>query len=155
VNIQRHIIIALSSFFYVGYLPYIPGTFASVAAVAVYLILRHNPLLFWLFTVGILLAGFLSAGSAERIFGVKDSPHIVIDEVSGMSMCLVAIPYDRRFVLIAFLVFRILDALKPYPISKLQHLKEGLGVMMDDVLASVYTIIILQVVLKLASVKIS
>lgn len=100
----------------------------------------------------ITITGFLVCGRAERVFGKKDARYIVIDEVSGMLLSLGFLPYYNIKVIIAgFLVFRILDSLKPYPAWQLQGLKGSLGVMSDDIIAGIYTNVVLQLALKLAS----
>lgn len=142
-----------STFFYVGYLPFIPGTFGSIAGIIIFFLLRNNFFLYLWLTWLVMLLGFLVAGEAEKIFGKKDAGCIVIDEASGMLLSLAFIPYDIRLVIIAFGLFRILDALKPYPAGVLQNLKGSLGVMSDDLVAALYTNIILQVVLRGVSFK--
>lgn len=85
----------------------------------------------------------------------KDAKCIVIDEVGGMLLSLIFIPHDIKLVIIAFLLFRILDMLKPYPIDALQNLKGSAGIMSDDLVAGLYTNIILQVVLRFTSLRTS
>lgn len=94
-------------------------------------------------------------GKAERIFNKKDARCIVIDEVGGIFLSLIFVPYAIKLALLAFVVFRILDALKPYPAGYLQNLRGSLGIMGDDIIAGIYTNIILQVVLRLASFRVS
>lgn len=79
----------------------------------------------------------------------------MIDEVSGMLLSLIFIPYDIKLVIMAFILFRILDTLKPYPLDRLQNLAGSIGIMSDDIVAGLYTNIILQVVLRLVSFKAS
>jgi phosphatidylglycerophosphatase A len=81
----------------------------------------------------------------------KDARCIVIDEVCGILVALMFIPADIKIVVIAFLLFRLLDALKPYPAGCLERLDGGMGIMCDDLVAGLYTNIILQVVLRFAS----
>jgi phosphatidylglycerophosphatase A len=149
------IILALSSFFYIGYLPFIPGTFASVAALLLLYLTRSGQLNLCLLTFAIIILGFLVSGRAEILLGRKDDRRIVIDEVSGMLLSLCLVPYDIRLIVIAFFLFRLLDTLKPYPADRLQGLRGSRGVMADDLIAGIYTNIILQVVLRLASFKTS
>jgi len=98
-----------------------------------------------------MVIGFLVAGQAERIFNKKDAKCIVIDEVSGMFLSLIFIPYGIKVVILAFCLFRILDALKPYPANKIQGIRGSMGIMGDDIIAGLYTNIILQFVLRYAS----
>ncbi len=143
----------LSTFFYVGYLPLVPGTFASMAGIGLFYLIKSNPFIYVLSTLSIMVLGFLITGEAERIFGSKDARCIVIDEVGGMLLSLMFIPVDTRVVIIAFIVFRILDTFKPYPAGTLQYLRAGPGIMCDDIVAGLYTNIILQIVLRFTSLR--
>ena len=132
-----------------------PGTFASIAAVFLFYFVKDNNFIYILLTLTLIALGFLLTGRAEKIFNKKDAGCIVIDEVSGMLLSLIFIPYDIKLVIIAFILFRILDTLKPYPLDKLQNLTGSIGIMSDDIVAGLYTNIILQVVLRLVSFKAS
>jgi phosphatidylglycerophosphatase A len=153
MRVENRFYIALSSFFYVGYLPLVPGTFGSIAGLAVFYFIKGNAALFGLGTLGFIVLGFLSAGKAERIIGKKDPKYIVIDEVSGMLLSLVFLPHDARVVVCAFVLFRLLDTFKPYPAGRLQNLKGSLGIMSDDLIAALYTNLVLQVAIRLAVAK--
>lgn len=155
MNRSNFIIKTLSTFFYLGYLPFLPGTFASIAGIFLFYLIKDNTFVYGLITVVLVVLGFLVSGEAERIFNKKDAKFIVIDEVSGMLISVMFMPYQMRLVIIAFIIFRILDGLKPYPADLLQKLKGSLGVMSDDIVAGLYTNIILQVVLRIASFRTS
>lgn len=86
---------------------------------------------------------------------MKDARYIVIDEVSGMLLSLLFIPYDIKLVIIAFILFRIFDSLKPFPVSRLEKLEGSLGIMSDDILAGLYTNLIVQVIFRAPSFNIS
>jgi len=145
----------ISTFFFFGYLPLIPGTFASLLGILLFYFLKDNFFLYLFVTITITILGFLVGSLAEEIFKRKDPPIVVIDEVSGMLLSLVFIPFKFSWVIAAFVLFRILDIAKPYPAWRLQQFKGSLGIMADDLVAAVYTNIILQIVLRLASFKIS
>lgn len=145
----------ISTFFYVGYFPLIPGTAGSLAALLVYFLIKNNPWVYILTFFVLLVLGFWASSQAERIMERKDPPCVVIDEACGMLLSLLFVPYDIRLVAIAFFIFRLLDTLKPYPIGRLERLKGGLGIMSDDLAAGIYTNIILQAALILASCKAS
>lgn len=144
----------LSTFFYVGYLPAVPGTFASLAALFLFYLIKDNIFIYALSIIISISLGLLVSSEAEKLFKRKDAKCIVIDEVAGMLLSVAFMPYDFKLAVIAFFLFRILDTLKPYPADNLQNLKGGLGVMSDDIVAGVYTNIILQVV-RFASFKAS
>ena len=122
------------SFFYVGYLPLMSGTYASICGALIFFLLKDNPFYLKILTAFIVLLGFLTCGRAEKIMQEKDSRKIVIDEVSGMLICYCFIPFTILNAIIAFILFRIFDIVKPYPINKLERLKGSFGIMLDDML---------------------
>jgi len=149
-KIGDFIVIAVSTFFYIGYLPLIPGTFGSIAGISLFYLLGGAPLCAAILVSLLAAAGFLTAGRAERIMHRKDPACIVIDEACGMLLSLLFVPYEPRLAVLAFLLFRILDALKPYPAGPLQRLSGAAGIMSDDIIAGLYTNIILQIVSRLS-----
>lgn len=155
MNIRNPIVKTLSTFFYIGYLPLTPGTFASIAGVFLFYLAKDNVFLYILFTITLIMAGFLVAGKAEGAFHKKDARCIVIDEVSGMLATLLFIPYNIKLVITAFILFRILDTLKPYPAGRLQNLKGSIGIMSDDIVAALYANIILQIISRVIFFKAS
>ncbi|MFH0912712.1 MAG: phosphatidylglycerophosphatase A [Candidatus Omnitrophota bacterium] len=155
MKIRQLIIKALSTVFYIGYLPFIPGTFGSIVGMLLFYLLKGNIFLHLSLTLTLIILGFLVSGQAERIFNKKDARFIVIDETSGMLLALICIPYDIRLVIMAFVLFRILDTFKPYPSGRLENLSGSVGIMSDDIIAGIYTNIILQVVLRFISLRAS
>jgi len=145
----------LSTFFYLGYLPFIPGTFASIAGILLIYLFKDNSFLYILFTALLIILGFFISGKAEKIFNRKDAKFIVIDEVSGMLLAFLFIPYDIKLIVMGFILFRIIDAFKAYPSDRLQRLAGSIGIMSDDIVAGLYTNIILQVVSRLVSLRAS
>jgi phosphatidylglycerophosphatase A len=143
---MRNLIKTIGTFFYSGYFPILPGTFASMVAIFLFYLMRHQILLHILFTLGLIILGLLVGSAAEEIFNQKDAKCIVIDEVAGMLLSFMFIPFDMKFVIIGFILFRLLDALKPYPADRLQKFKGGIGIMGDDLVAGLYTNIVLQFV---------
>jgi phosphatidylglycerophosphatase A len=147
--VKNFFIKTITTFFGVGHLPLIPGTFGSIAGVGVYFLIKAN-LLLYLAGIGLFLfLGFWFSGYTERIYGQKDPRFVVIDEVAGMLLSLLFVPFSIGAVIIGFVLFRILDTLKPSPAGSLQKLHGGIGIMIDDVIAGIYTNIILQVVFRL------
>jgi phosphatidylglycerophosphatase A len=96
-----------------------------------------------LFLVAVVVGGTWAAHVAERHLGGKDPGAIVIDEVAGMTLSVVAFPLTPGVLLAGFLLFRILDVLKPPPARGSQRLAGGVGVMVDDVIAGLYALAIL------------
>lgn len=152
--IRNFLVKAISSFFFIGYLSLIPGTLGSLAGAGLfYLFKTSNSPAYFLFIFCMIALGLLTSGRMERLSGKKDPGCIVIDEVAGMLIALSFIPPDLKIIFLGFLIFRILDTLKPYPSGRLQHLRGSLGVMADDLIAGIYTNIVLQVILRLAFSK--
>jgi phosphatidylglycerophosphatase A len=147
-GVLSNIVKIFSTFFYVGYLPLIPGTFGSIAGLVLIYLIKGNIFNYILLTLLIIIVGFLVCGRAEKLMQKNDPRYVVIDEVSGMFLSLLFIPYDLKLVIIAFVLFRILDTLKPFPAGRLERLKGSLGIMGDDLVAGLYTNIILQVVIR-------
>ena len=140
---KDRIIKAVSTFFFVGYLPFMPGTWGSIAGALIYLLVRRNCYLSWAVFLLLLLLGFLTAGKAEIIFGKKDDKRIVIDEVCGIFMLYLLLPASRISLIAGFILFRCLDILKPYPIRRLQSIRGSLGIMLDDIIAAAYAYLII------------
>lgn len=134
----------ISTFFYLGYLPLIPGTYASISAVLLFLLLRNDFRLYLTITALIAVCGFCVCGKAEEIFAERDSPKIVIDEVCGMLLCFLFVPFNVINLLVGFVLFRIFDIVKIPPARKIEKIKGGLGIMLDDIVAAFYTNICLQ-----------
>ena len=141
----------VSTFFFIGYFPFWPGTLASLAGLVMFYFLRFNPVLLIASAIFFCILGFIFSGRAERMFGKKDASCIVIDEVAGMLLCFIFIPYSLPTAAIGFLLFRIFDSIKPYPAGALQELNGSAGIMCDDIAAALYTNIILQLVLRFTS----
>ena len=95
----------------------------------------------------IFVVGFLTSGSAEKIIDRPDPGCIVIDEILGMFITLTLAPNHPVAWLLGFVLFRIFDVLKPFPVSWFDtHLHGGIGIMMDDVMAGIYALICLQLI---------
>ncbi|MDB4904638.1 MAG: phosphatidylglycerophosphatase [Mucilaginibacter sp.] len=133
----------------IGYIGKGAGTAASVACcICWYLAWAGGfpPMLFsLLITCIITLLGVWSSGIVEQIWG-KDPSRVVIDEVAGMCISLLFLPVQIKYLLCALILFRFFDILKPLHIKSMELLPSGWGIMMDDVLAGIYTNIILSVV---------
>ncbi len=146
------------TFFYIGKIKYAPGTFASLVTCLVFLLLISIfsfPVIF-LITLTIFCYSFLAINNSFDEFRSEDPQEIIIDEVVGQMLPLLAIPiYETLYPLptmyycvSAFILFRLFDVWKPYPISYVDNnIKGSLGIMLDDILASVYSIIILSLIL--------
>ena len=136
--------IATIGFF--GYSPYAPGTVGSLLALVIFLV-TDLPLYAHVSVIIIgALLGIYASSAAEKILNEKDSKKIIIDEFIGFYVSVFYLPKTFGFAIAAFLLFRFFDILKPLFISKLEKtLSTGLGVMADDILAGIYTNIVLQI----------
>jgi phosphatidylglycerophosphatase A len=125
---------------YLGYVPIAPGTFGSAAGLAVFVAVRSTgSVTVGLATIVILFAiGVWSGTVAEHHFGGVDPGPIVLDEVVGMLITLALLPVNVTGAIVGFLVFRVLDVIKPWPSDGFEKLPGGLGVMADDGMAAVY-----------------
>ena len=95
--------------------------------------------------VVVTVLGVWAADEAERALGAKDPGAIVVDEVAGMTLSVLALPPTPGVLLAGFLLFRLFDVLKPFPANVAQRLPGGLGVMIDDVIAGLYALALLLV----------
>lgn len=137
----------LCTFGYIGYFPVAPGTIGSLAGLVVYGVLRWlgAPLAVDAAVIVVLFAlGVWSGTHAEQYFGTTDPGPGVIDEVVGMLMTLWMAPANWRTMLVGFLLFRVLDVIKPYPASRFERLHGGMGMMADDAMSAVYSNLLLR-----------
>ncbi len=129
-----------------GYLPVAPGTWGSAVGVLLWLAVSRLALPAYLAVLGALfLIGVFSAGAAEKIVDRGDPGLVVIDEIVGQLIVLTAAPHHPVAVLAGFALFRLFDILKPFPVGWIdRHLHGGLGIMLDDVAAALYALLVLQ-----------
>ena len=161
----------------VGYIPIAPGTFGSLVGIGLWVGLRGMFLaVLWpaaarnnlnlvhisyaliacllIAAVVVTLVGTWAASRVERLQGTKDPHKVVIDEVAGQLIALIAIPLQAETwwtIVLAFLLFRFFDIVKPYPARNFENLHGGLGIMADDVVAGIYAAICVAVIVSVAS----
>jgi phosphatidylglycerophosphatase A len=129
----------LSVWFGCGHLPLAPGTWGTLGAIPLYLLLRpHGPVAVAIAAVVVTLVGIWSSGRVERRLKIEDPQIVCIDEVAGVLITWIAAPMTTRALIVGFVAFRAFDMLKPWPANKLQELPGGPGVMLDDVAAGVW-----------------
>lgn len=153
----------------VGYLPLAPGTWGSLVGVGIYALVRgasmkalfaagvgrnfnllqiyYGVIAFELLAaLSITLIGTWAASRTEQLSGRKDPGKVVIDEVAGQFIALIPVPFMIGAAwwsaILAFILFRFFDIVKPYPARKLESLHGGLGIMLDDVVAGVYAAVV-------------
>jgi phosphatidylglycerophosphatase A len=132
--------VAIASVGYVGFAPVVPGTFGSLAGVVLFWVLRTTGVI-WVDALSAALAlviGTWSAHATERALQLRDPGVVVIDEVVGMVITLSFLPVTVAGTILGFVLFRILDVLKPWPAANLERAPGGFGIMLDDVMAGIY-----------------
>jgi len=151
-KMKKHIALFYATGCYIGLIPGITGTYGSIfATVCFYLVCRisHNIILPELHLSAVCLISLLGVLAAARVAkdrGDEDPQIVVIDEVAGQLLTFVLLPVSGFNLILGTIVFRVFDIWKPYPIRKLEHLRNGVGIMADDLLAGVYANIVMQLI---------
>jgi len=149
MNLREEAVVFLATGFYVGNVRFAPGTFGSLIGLPLCFVLSGIKLppalaltlLFILFAIWI-------AHAAERILKQKDPGCIVIDEIAGMVVTLIGLPFNLTMAVIGFIIFRILDILKPLPIRTLdKRLSGGIGIVADDVVAGIFANFLVRIII--------
>jgi phosphatidylglycerophosphatase A len=132
-----------------GLLPKMPGTWGTVVAIPIYLFIASYPLwLYALITLLLICFAVYACDVTARDIGVHDHPGIVLDEIVGYLLTMIAIPAEWEWIVLGFIIFRVFDIWKPWPIRWIdRHVKGGFGIVVDDLLAGVYAWIVLQALL--------
>jgi phosphatidylglycerophosphatase A len=131
--------IFLSSGALIGFLPPCPGTFGSLEGLIIFWFLKNLSLINQLFLIlGIIIIGIISSDWVSKFLKAKDPDFVVIDEIAGMWIGVLGKNTLIEFVL-AFIIFRIVDIKKPYPLKKFENLPYGWGIMIDDIIAGILT----------------
>jgi phosphatidylglycerophosphatase A len=128
-----------------GYSPIASGTAGSAVALLILWLIPFSRVGLVVFFVVVTVAGTWAAHVAEAAVGSKDPGVIVIDEVAGMTLSVLALPLPLTVPVLAvgFVMFRIFDVVKPFPAGRSQALRGGVGVMIDDIIAGLYALILL------------
>ena len=131
-----------------GAMPYAPGTFGTLIAVPVYWYMQPLSVEIYIGLTGLLfLLGIFLCGYTANRLGVHDHGGIVWDEIVGYLITMTFVPTGWVWIVLGFMLFRLFDILKPWPILWLdQHVTGGFGIMLDDVLAGVYAILVLYII---------
>ena len=140
MNFREKMSVFLATGFYVGNIPFAPGTFGSLLGLPLCFILAGIQLPPAIIAVVLFigLAVWVS-NNAARTLKRKDPGCIVIDEIAGMMVTLIGVPVHLTSVIIGFILFRILDIAKPFPIRMIdKRLSGGLGIVADDVVAGIF-----------------
>jgi phosphatidylglycerophosphatase A len=141
---MNRIITFFATWFYIGYIKIAPGTFGTIGAVPLLFLMKK--LSFGNYVIVLVLLIFFAINistMSEKIFNKKDASNIVIDEVVGYLVAALFINFNLINVICSIVVFRFFDIIKPYPINKLQKLSGGIGVVADDIVAGIFSAIVL------------
>ncbi len=140
---------AIATGVYVGYLPPAPGTLGSLLGLLLLWPLKPGTVqvLVTLFLIGV---GIVVADQAARVIGGQDPPAIVIDEIAGIAVATLLLPPQVQERVVAFVVFRVFDVIKPFPARQAERLPGGFGIVGDDLIAGLYTNLLVRVWLLLS-----
>jgi len=149
----------IATFFHIGRLHPGPGTWGSAAAMLLWAALAYalpqpmrTPTVIAL-AVLVTLIGIPAATQVARAAATKDPQFVVIDEVAGQLIALIAVPLAWKTFLAGFILFRAFDITKPPPVRQLEKLPEGTGIVLDDVAAGIYALAVLQLLLRSGLLK--
>jgi phosphatidylglycerophosphatase A len=131
-----------------GLAPVGPGTFGTLLAVPLAFVLLHAPpVIAWLIVAMAIAGGVWVTGESARRLGVHDHSGIVWDEIAAFLALALVLPTGWPWLIAGFVAFRVFDIAKPWPIREMDHrLRGGLGIMLDDLMAAVYSAVLLRLI---------
>ena len=146
MKFREHAILFLATGFFIGRIPFAPGTFGSLVGLPLCFLLSKLGSGLSAVFVALFISGAIGLSSAaEKYLKQKDPAAIVIDEIAGMLVTFMSLPFNLQTAVFGFVLFRVFDILKPFPIRLLErNVGGGVGIVMDDVLAGLYTNLILR-----------
>ncbi len=129
----------LATWFGSGLVPVASGTFGTLAGVPIVLLMGlPRPLYAALFVFAFIVVAAWASDLSHRLVGKRDPSVVVIDEVAGFLLSLFYLPVSWRTLCLGFILFRVFDILKPFPVRNLEALRGGIGIMADDLMAGIY-----------------
>jgi phosphatidylglycerophosphatase A len=151
MKLREDAVIFLATGFYIGNIPFAPGSFGSLIGLPLSFALAGISLASAILcTLLFTLLAIYTADAAVKILKQKDPGCIVIDEIAGMVVTLIGLPFNLITAVIGFVIFRILDILKPFPIRNLdKRIPGGLGVVADDVAAGIIANLLLRIIIQI------
>ncbi len=146
-KIRNFSIRLLASGFFSGHIPFAPGTMGTLVAIPLYLLLVTLLQGWWYAgaVVALTVVAIWISGLAEELYGRKDPPQVVIDEIVGFMLTMIAMPPTAMYIIMGFVLFRVFDILKPQPAGWINdRMRGGSGIVLDDIVAGLYANIVLQ-----------
>ena len=154
MNFGKHVLLFLSTGFYIGNIPFAPGTLGSLLGLPIWFVLsKFSPVITLVFLVLFIPFAIWAAHVSSKHLNRKDPGCIVIDETAGMVVTLAGLPFHWTTCLLGFVVFRVLDIFKPFPIRWVdQNISGGTGIVLDDVVAGIIGNITLRLLIQLFAI---
>ncbi|MDH3886159.1 MAG: phosphatidylglycerophosphatase A [Desulfobacterales bacterium] len=154
MKFRERAVLFLATGFFIGTVPFAPGTFGSIIGLPIcFLISRLDILIAVICTILFILFAIWMAAVAEKALKKKDAGEIVIDEIAGLIVTFIGIPFTLKTVIVGFIIFRAFDILKPFPIGTLERkVAGGPGIVLDDVLAGLYANLILRLAIYITGI---
>ncbi|HLC42287.1 MAG TPA: phosphatidylglycerophosphatase A [Methylomirabilota bacterium] len=143
MSLLDRVALAIATLAGAGYAPVAPGTIGSLITLILLWWWSPSPITLVIAVVVITLLGIWAGGRTETLIGKKDPGQVVIDEVAGMMLSVLFLPFTHATFIAAFLLFRLFDIVKPYPARQWQAWPGGIGIMVDDLMAGVYANILI------------
>ena len=129
-------------------MPKAPGTFGTLAAIPLAIVINYLGAIYGFVALVVFVAGAVFTSELSRkLLGREDPPEIVIDEAAGFSLTLFLLPLSWFSLSLGFLLFRLFDISKPFPIRRLEKIKGGFGIVLDDLVAGIYANLVLRILL--------
>lgn len=152
MKIKDTLVLFLATGCYIGKIPMAPGTFGSLwGLILSFFIARTTVALAITLIIGLMCCAVWIAHAAEKLLAQQDPGCIVIDEIAGMVVTLAGLPFNLACATAGFIIFRLLDIIKPFPIRTLERkVSGGAGIVIDDVMAGIMGNIVLRIIIKFA-----
>lgn len=154
MKFRQRAVLFLATGFFSGTVPFAPGTVGTLTGMPICFLFSRLPLLLSGFCVLLFILSAVGvASAAEKILGQKDPARVVIDEMAGFLVTFVGLPFNLQTAVFGFIIFRVFDILKPFPIRSLERkVRGGCGIVLDDVLAGIYANVALRLAIYSAGI---
>jgi phosphatidylglycerophosphatase A len=149
MQFRDRLVLLLATGFFIGYVPVAPGTFGTLIGLPLCYLLSGIQIGLSVILVALFIGLSITlASAAEKILSQKDAAQIVIDEIAGLLVTFVGLPFNLQTAVLGFIFFRVFDILKPVPIGWLDtRVSGGSGIVVDDVVAGIYANLVLRVII--------